>query len=324
MDEARFRRAERRLWDSLGVSVVDRVVELGRLGTTLRVQEAGEGLPVVFIHGGSSAGTSWATLVARLQGLRCLLIDRPGCGLSPPLAIRLHDVRSLDQFAEDLVQDVLDAVGLDRATLVTTSFGGYLGLHAAAKLPSRIERLVEFGWPVGAPVGRTPLMMRIAMVPLVGRIIAFLPANERAARAALRSAGLGRALDERRISREAIAWFASLLRDTDTLLNELRSGPRFITPLRGINENVLLSDEALSAVSVPVHFLWGTNDTFGGSEVARAFAARVPGSRLELVDGGGHAVWMDEPDGAARTIRQALATGHPPDSALPTPNSVVG
>ena len=75
--EARYREAERRLWGSLGVSVKEQRVRLGHVGATVRVQELGSGPPVLFVHGGSTCGTSWADLVARLDGFRCLLLDRP-------------------------------------------------------------------------------------------------------------------------------------------------------------------------------------------------------------------------------------------------------
>ena len=54
----------------------------------LRVQELGDGPPILFIHGANTSGTSWATLAAKLPSFRCLLLDRPGTGLSPALPAR--------------------------------------------------------------------------------------------------------------------------------------------------------------------------------------------------------------------------------------------
>lgn len=64
---------------------VEHRVDLARLGINVRVMEVGEGPPAVFIHGATVAGPSWADLAARLPGVRCLLVDRPGCGRSEPL-----------------------------------------------------------------------------------------------------------------------------------------------------------------------------------------------------------------------------------------------
>jgi len=254
MDEVRYRAAERRLWQSCGVTPTEQRVRLDRIGVTVRVQEVGQGPAVVFVHGASTSGTSWASLVARLRGFRCLLLDRPGCGLSDPLPARLDDMDALGTFAEALIVDVLEALQLDRAHLVATSFGGYLALRTAAAHPERIGRMVEFGWPIGAPAGRIPLLMRLTSVPALARLLTTLPPNERAVRALFRSIGLRQSLAAGRISAETIGCYLALLRDTDTLRNELTAGPRIIT-LRGMNDRVLLPAGLLAAIRTTVYFL---------------------------------------------------------------------
>ncbi len=64
----------------------------------MRVLEVGEGVPVLFVHGASSGGSSWAPLVACLSGFRCILLDRPGFGLSPRLNEPLADIGRLEAF----------------------------------------------------------------------------------------------------------------------------------------------------------------------------------------------------------------------------------
>ena len=51
----------------------------------------------------------------------------------------------------------------------------------------------------------------------------------------------------------------------------------------------------------------GEEDPFGTAEGARRFAARLPNAELELLAGAGHAVWMDDPDHAAATVRRSLS-----------------
>jgi len=305
MDEVRYRAAERRLWQSCGVTPTEQRLRLDRIGVTVRVQEVGQGPAAVFVHGASTSGTSWAPLVARLRGFRCLLLDRPGCGLSDPLPTRLDDMDALGTFAEALIVDVLDALQLDRAHLVATSFGGYLALRTAAAHPDRIGGMVEFGWPIGAPTAGVPLLMRLASVPALARLLTAVPPNARAVRALFRSIGLRQALAAGRISAEAIGCYLALLRDTDTLRNELTAGPRIIT-LRGMNDRVLLPARLLAVIGTPVYFLWGETDPFGGADIARRFVEDIPAGQLEVVPGAGHAVWMDDPDHAAMTMKTWL------------------
>ena len=102
-------------------------------------------------------------------------------------------------------------------------------------------------------------------------------------------------------------WFRSVLRDTDTMRNELRTNPPLIRPLRGLDRDVLLGDELLSAVDTPVSLQWGTHDPMGGAETARTFARRLPRADLVLWFGAGHAPWMDDPERAAAATTVFLA-----------------
>jgi pimeloyl-ACP methyl ester carboxylesterase len=88
LDESRFRSAEQALWASVGTSPADRFLDLPATGLRVRVQDLGDGPPILFIHGANTSGISWATLAARLLGYRCLLLDRPGTGLSEALRNR--------------------------------------------------------------------------------------------------------------------------------------------------------------------------------------------------------------------------------------------
>ena len=308
MDEVRYLQAERRLWESVGVAPTDQRVQLRRTNITVRVQELGQGPAVVLLHGTSNSGASWAPLVARLDGFRCVVLDRPGCGLSDPLATRFADLERLGAFADTLVVDLLDAMGLDEAHLVATSFGGYLALRAAAAHPDRVVRIVEFGWTFGAPIAGLPLLMRLASVPMVGRLLTAVPPNERAVRAMLRRIGLRQALEAGRVPQEVVGCYLALLRDTDTMRNELRAGPRLIFPFRGLDKRVLLPAELLGRIHTPVYFLWGEEDPFGGVDLAQRFVKQLPNAELELVAGAGHAVWIDDPDHAATATRRFL--GH--------------
>ena len=134
-----------------------------------------------------------------------------------------------------------------------------------------------------------------------------VPPTRATVRAIFRQIGLADALAAGRISDEAIEWFRSMLRDTDTMRNELRTNPPIITPLRGLNRDVLFTDALLGSLTVPVMFAWGTADPFGGRATAGAFAARIPDARLELLPGAGHAPWMDDPEGVARLTAAFLA-----------------
>ena len=152
-----------------------------------------------------------------------------------------------------------------------------------------------------------PIAMRFTGFRRLGRLAANVPATEWVTRSLLGQAGLRQALAADKVPQAAVDWFRAQLNHTDTLRNDIDAAPPIVHPLRGLDDSILLDDELLAKIESPTRFVWGAEDPFGGSEVASAFVARVPGAELELVEGAGHAVWIDEPDATATSIRHFLA-----------------
>jgi 2-hydroxy-6-oxonona-2,4-dienedioate hydrolase len=303
MDELRYRAAEQELWGSVGCTPTEHRVHLPANDVTVRVQEVGSGPTVLFLHGSPNSGSTWAPLVGHLEGLRCLLVDRPGTGLSEPLSRPLTG-EWVESFADGFVADVLDAMAVDRAHLVASSFGGYLALRSAAAHPDRIERMVQMACPAFAPGMGIPPFMRVISLRAGRWLLGALPPNQRAGRSTLRQIGHGASLDAGRISRPFLDWYLALQRHTDTMEHEvamIASAARW----RGFDERLTLRAEGLGAVTVPTAFLWGADDTFGGAEVAEELVAVMPDATLELVEDSGHLPWLDDPARAA-----AFVTGH--------------
>ena len=303
MREARYREAEQVLWRSVGVAPAEHRVHLARNDVTVRVLEAGEGAPLLLVHGASNSATSWAELAARMPTRRCLMLDRPGCGLSEPLPGSL-DPDGGRRMAETLVADVADAFDLPSVDLVATSFGGYIALRTAVATPQRVRRIMLFGWPVGAPVAKIPAVMRWATAPGLRSLAGAIPPNQRAVRAMLRTIGLRHAVDSGRFTAEALTSYTALLRDTDTMRNEVTNG-RFMT-FRGLDPRATLTAAELGSIRTPVYFLWGSDDPFGGADIAETIVGLIPGAQLELMPGAGHAVWIDDPDHAAKATAAFL------------------
>jgi pimeloyl-ACP methyl ester carboxylesterase len=304
MDLDRHHRIEGAFWASLGVTSEERDVTVGPDRIRHRIQEIGSGPPLVFVHGTSVTGTCFAPLASALRDHRCLLVDRAGCGFSDPVPERM-DLAAFQSSADRWVVDVMDAVGLDEATIVSTSFGGYFALRTAAAHPDRVTAVRHMAWSAGAPIAHVPLAMRIGGTPSIGKFMTGLPVPRSVAKSMLRQIGLGGALDAGKISDEFIDWFHSVARDTDTIRNEIHSLPPITSVRAGLNRDLLLDAALLGSIEVPVSFLWGTDDPMGGIDIAETFVARIPGARLEVLAGAGHAPWVDDPNRAAEFVRQA-------------------
>ena len=302
MNEAAYREAEQRLWRSVGKEPTERTARLERWSTDVRVQVVGDGPPVLFIHGGPNAGTTWAPLVGQLDGFRCYVVDRPGSGLSAPIAIGRADV---EPYADHLVAGLLDGLGIDRAHVVASSVGGYFALRSAAATPARLDRMVQMGAPPFVPGMTLPAFMRLLMIDPVRRLITAAPANRRAGRISLKQIGHGASLKAGRITDELLDWSFSLQRDTDTMRNE---GDLIGTvgSIRGADPSLTLSDSLLRSVTTPTLFLWGDTDPFGSVENARSLVTMMPAARLEVIEQSGHLPWLDDPARLAKATADFL------------------
>jgi 2-hydroxymuconate-semialdehyde hydrolase len=123
--------------------------ELGTMvtagGIRTNVHDAGSGAPVLLIHGsgpGVSAWANWRFAIPRLASrLRVIAPDIVGFGYTdPPESFKY----SLSQWRDHLLA-VLDALGVQKASVVGNSFGGALALSLAAAEPARVDRLVLMG-----------------------------------------------------------------------------------------------------------------------------------------------------------------------------------
>jgi pimeloyl-ACP methyl ester carboxylesterase len=116
-------------------------------GISTHFHDAGSGDPVLLLHGSGPGVSAWAnwqhTLPALARHARVLAPDIVGYGETE----RPADVRYSLRTWTDHVWSFLDAVGLDRVSIIGNSLGGRLALQMAEDDPSRLNRLVLMGSP---------------------------------------------------------------------------------------------------------------------------------------------------------------------------------
>lgn len=312
MNEIEYRKAERLFWNAFGREPSERTIRLAGTGTAVRIQELGDGDPVVFIHGGPNSGSTWAPMIQHMAGLRCILVDRPGTGLSEQYAVR---TANLPAFGSRFVPDLLDALGIDVAHVVASSFGGHLALRSAADHPKRVDRMVQMAAPALVPDATYPPFMTVLRSRVARRILGLLPPNDRAMRMIFRQLGHGVSLDSGRIPDALFEWYGALQRHTDTMRNEYA----MIGDVVVHRDRVLLTEDVLGRVTSPTLFLWGADDGFGGEENAELVAGMMPDATVVMMPGAGHLPWLDDPLFVAERTRHFLA-GVPP-SEIPVSGS---
>ena len=260
---------------------------VGRVnGVDLRWEERGEGEPLALLNGILMSVASWGPLLPSLSaGHRCLLHDFRGQLLSGKPA---GEVR-LDDHVADLAA-LLDHLGVARAHLVGTSYGGEVGMLFAARHPGRVLSLTVVASvaslepPLRAQTDAwaeaalsEPARLYRTMLPDTFSP-AFLERNPGVPGAGERFlAGL---------PAEFFAAFAGLVRAFQRL-DARAELPRIACP------TLVVSAEA---------------DTLKPPAYGRAIADAVPGARFALVPGAGHALVVERPEEVSALVLDFLAT----------------
>ena len=131
-------------------------------GITTNYLEGGDRAapPVLLLHGsgpGVTAYANWRLTIPELStALRVVAPDLVGFGFTERPEGERYD---MDTWVGQVV-GLLDALGLERASVVGNSFGGALALRLAARHPDRVERLVLMG-SVGVPFTITDGLDRV-------------------------------------------------------------------------------------------------------------------------------------------------------------------
>jgi pimeloyl-ACP methyl ester carboxylesterase len=253
------------------------------------------GRPLVLLHGITGHARTWDHLAASLgPGWRVLALDQRGHGDSEPAPDRDYGVGAM---AEDLAAFV-DALGLDRFTLLGLSMGGRVSMAYAAAHPARLERLVIVDI---APDIHPPGMARIrTMMANAPEAIESEEWAVETAAAANPRADLGEL--RHRIKHAIRRGPGGVL--TWKYDRELREMMR-----RGGRRETLDLWACLPRITCPTLLIRGAESDVYSPELAQRMLAALPDGRVVEVPGAGHTVPGDRPEQFADLVRRFVGDG---------------
>lgn len=213
--------------------------------------EVGEGPPILLLHGLAASARWWTRVVPTLSEThRVHAIDLPSFGESGR-GVRFH----LDRVPDQLIA-LMDAEGIERASIVGHSMGGLIAARMAADHPDRVDRLVlvdagflplDPSWlhKVTGPIGA----LRFTRPPLARLLMEDL----------MRVGGV-----------RLIEATVQLLR-TDWV-------------------------DSLSRIRAPTLVVWGEGDTICPIVIGHGIVGRVPGARMVVIPDCGHNPMWERPE----------------------------
>jgi pimeloyl-ACP methyl ester carboxylesterase len=239
-------------------------------GVTLSGEEAGEGPPVVLLHG-LTATRRYVVMGSRLLergGYRVIAYDARGHGRSTPAPTR--EGYGYEQLSADLLA-VLDALGLPRVLLAGASMGAHTALRLALGHPERVAALAlvtpayDPAAPIPAAEGRDALAEGLRRGGVEGFLAAYDldPVPER----------------WRETVRTVIRQRLALHEHPEAVADALEVVPRS-RPFERLGE--------LAKIAVPTVVVGSRDEIDPGHPlaVAEEYAGAIPGAAFEVEEGG--------------------------------------
>ena len=239
---------------------------------------------VIFLHGFTDSSHSWSTTAPLLADkFRCFLLDQRGHGDSE----KPQGGYTVPQLGEDVIA-FMDALEIEKATLVGHSMGSFVAHQVASVNPDRVSRLVL--------VASAPTCVGNPVLPEIWKTYG--------------APGFKDPIDPKLIEAWQTgpnpvdpAFFAKVL-------EESAKPPARVWKacLRG-----LMTDDHrffLRDIKAPTLIIWGDKDTFFSKTEQDALAEVIPGTVLIAYPGGGHNVQWETggPEKVAADIRAFLGT----------------
>lgn len=249
--------------------------------------EAGQGKPIVFLHGIPTSADLWRNVAPLLAPwARVVVPDLVGYGASSkPEGAELH-IRAQAAY----VRELLGALGIERFAAVGHDLGG--GIAQLLALEGGVEALVltnsiSFeGWPVEG-------VRKVQELPEEGWDQAL------AEKVVRRSFERGMARFER-LAPEDLEGYVAPWRGDPLALR------RAFLAVDGVGLEG--TEEALGALGVPAFVLWGEDDPFLPAERAERLGELLPASTTALLPGVSHYLMEDAPETVGPLISQWLRT----------------
>lgn len=288
-------------------------------GVRVTYTEAGEGAPVLMLHGMVSAGNVfwWDLQVALASHVRTIAPDFPGWGDSNrPLTAYTRE------FYHRFLDDFLDALGLETVTIVAHSMGGLIGSSYALSNPHRVDALVTLGVPpawVDIPI---PELFQPFLRPILGEAMLvctpFLGTEH--------PWGIRRYYEALFHDLEPIGGdrLREVLRHGCSVVSDAYHRQAFLSTMRANQVHFIRGASAyymnlLPQAKFPVMMIAGAQDPLFPIDLFHAAVERHPAARLEALDPCGHFPMWEYPLRVSDLLGDFLTRVAPRESALTAP-----
>jgi pimeloyl-ACP methyl ester carboxylesterase len=279
-------------WREIDWREHQRDAELGGRRVRYVDMGAGEGPPIVFVHGLAGNWQNWLENLPRLaEERRVVALDLPGFGQSDDPVDRI----TISGYGS-AVNELAEHLDLGEFVLVGNSMGGFVAAETAIQFPEHVERLV-----LVSAAGITSSELRREPVMAWGRM-------------AMMAGARGVAEKRMAIVRPRIRHlvYSSIMRHPSKIAPEMlweMSEGAGRSAFRPALEAILDYDfrDRLGDIASPTLIVWGEEDMLVPVEDAAEYERRIPGARRIVLKDTGHVAMIERPPTFNRHLIEFIA-----------------
>lgn len=265
-------------------------------GVEVHYKDEGQGPVLFMVHGSVSTLRTWDRIADTLKSrYRVIRYDIPGYGLSG----RISDEVAVNVQPLDIAEELLDRLGVAKATVIGVSSGGTMGMYLAAKRPELVERLILSNTP-SDPVVTTHLVQ---------------PASFLAAQARAKAEGF----QDLAYWHEFLSYFAGdPARISEATRREYYDFNRRVPEKHPIALVARIGDGKqatieMAKVRAPTLLIWGARDQLLPEAAANAIARYLSGAQISrvILPDVGHYPPLETPERFAQLIAAYVEAATP-------------
>lgn len=266
-------------------------------GRRLHYVVAGDGPPVILIHGASGNLLDWTySMFDKLaENHRVLAVDRPGLGFSDPAPV------ADDLFSQaDVINAAARQLGFGASTIVGHSYGGSVSLAYALNHPGDVSGLLLLAAPSHVWPGSVDRLYRITNTPVLGPIfsnIVPLVASDNL---------IASAIDGIFAPQATPPGYVAFIRPELALRPPVYR--RNAAQVGALKETLRRMEPRYTSLKMPIELIHGTADTTVWLDIHSVpFAQKVANARLTRLEGVGHMPHHTNPDVVQDSIARLSA-----------------
>jgi 4,5:9,10-diseco-3-hydroxy-5,9,17-trioxoandrosta-1(10),2-diene-4-oate hydrolase len=238
--------------------------------------KTGQGPPVVLIAGGAQWQYSYRdTIPVLAENHTVYAVDLPSQGYTQAAVNFSYTIPAM----ADAIGAFLDAMGLEKASLVAHSWGGAWSLSFVERYPERVDKLVLLDSP---GLNKEPASQTAVFgVPVVGEVVVKL----------MRRADFETSLRSAFAHQERVT--AEVVDENWAWMSRPEQREAFLELVRSQDYGPL--DQGLGRITASTLIVWGQDDQWLPASYAREYGRRIPGAEMKVIPDAGHNVHEDNP-----------------------------